>query len=129
MATSHGGGDLIAAIYDAIIEPSGWGGVVKRIVDATNSVSGGLHIQQADAAHLSAMCNVDPFHADAYVQQYYKLNPAIAALATIAPGEVWRRSPRPMHLKPRSFPTNLCGHRDGPIGSPLVSFARRKRSE
>jgi hypothetical protein len=55
MATSHGGGDLIAAIYDAIIEPSSWGGVVKRIVDATKSVSGGLHIQQADAAHLSAM--------------------------------------------------------------------------
>jgi hypothetical protein len=52
--------DIIAAIYDAIIEPSGWNEVVKRIVEATKSVSGGLYIQQADAAHLSATCNVDP---------------------------------------------------------------------
>jgi hypothetical protein len=42
--------DIIAAIYDAIIEPSGWDEVVKRIVEATKSVSGGLYIQQADAA-------------------------------------------------------------------------------
>ena len=70
MATSHGGGDLIAAIYDAIIEPSGWGGVVTRIVDATKSVSGGLHIQQSDAVHLSALCNTDPFFANAFVQHF-----------------------------------------------------------
>jgi hypothetical protein len=80
--------DIIAAIYDAIIEPSGWDEVVKRIVEATKSVSGGLYIQQADAAHLSATCNVDPFYADAYVQHYYKINPASAALMAIAPGEV-----------------------------------------
>jgi hypothetical protein len=75
MAKAHGDGDLIAAIYDAVIEPSGWDGVVKRIVEATKSVSGGLHILQADAASLSATCNADPFYNDAYDQYYYKINP------------------------------------------------------
>jgi hypothetical protein len=45
--------DLIAAIYDAAVDPSGWEGVVKRIVKATKSVSGGLFIQETNAAHLS----------------------------------------------------------------------------
>jgi len=40
MARSHGDGDLIAAIYDAVIEPSRWDEVVKRIVEATKSHSG-----------------------------------------------------------------------------------------
>jgi DNA-binding CsgD family transcriptional regulator len=88
MARSHGDGDLIAAIYDAVIDPSRWDEVVKRIVEATKSVSGGLHILQPDAASLSATCDADPFYNDAYVQHYYKINPIIAAPA-IAPGEVW----------------------------------------
>jgi hypothetical protein len=88
MAKSHGDGDLIAAIYDAIIEPSGWDEVVKRIVEATKSESGTLWIQQPDAAHLSSTCNIDPFYTDAYVQHYHKINPLSAAAATIAPGEV-----------------------------------------
>ncbi len=88
MAGSHGDGDLIAAIYDAVIEPSGWDEVVKRIVEATKSDSGTLWIQQSDAAHFSATCNTDPFYNDAYVQHYYKINPLSAAAATIAPGEV-----------------------------------------
>jgi DNA-binding CsgD family transcriptional regulator len=89
MAASQGDSDLIAAIYDAIIEPSGWDDVVKRIVEATKSVRGCLLIHQTDAAHVSATCNVDPFYADAYVQHYHKINPINAAAATIAPGEVW----------------------------------------
>src|ERR1700738_2053126 len=89
MAGSHGGDDLIAAIYDAIIEPSGWDGVVKRIVEATKSVSGALFIHMGDKAHLSALCNTDPFYADAFVQHYHKINPLNAAAATVAPGEVW----------------------------------------
>ena len=89
MAGSHGDGDLIAAIYDAIIDPSRWDEVVKRIVEATKSVSGGLHILQPDAAGLSATCNADPFYNDAYVQHYYKISPLIAAAPAIAPGEVW----------------------------------------
>jgi DNA-binding CsgD family transcriptional regulator len=74
-------------IYDAIIDPSGWDEVVKRIVEATKSVSGGISIR-ADAAHLTALCNVDPFYTDAYVHTYYKRNPYSAEEATIAPGEI-----------------------------------------
>lgn len=79
--------DLIAAIYDAIIDPSGWEEVVKRIVTATKSIAGGISIR-ADAAQLTALCNVDPFYADAYVHTYYKMNPYSAEEATIAPGEI-----------------------------------------
>jgi hypothetical protein len=35
MAISHSEGDLIAAIYDAVIDPSGWDEVVKRVVKTT----------------------------------------------------------------------------------------------
>jgi hypothetical protein len=35
MAMSHSEGDLIAAIYDAVIDPSGWDEVVKRVVKTT----------------------------------------------------------------------------------------------
>lgn len=80
--------DLIAAIYDASIDTSGWKEVVKRIVEATKSVSGGLHIQQADAAHLSATHNVDPFWQKAYVETWYKNNPFVGLVATAPPGEV-----------------------------------------
>jgi hypothetical protein len=93
MARSHGDGDLIAAIYDAIIEPSGWDGVVKRMVEATKSVSGALFIQMGDSAHLSALCNTDPFYSEAYVQHYYKIEPFFAAVAPIAPGEVRTLTP------------------------------------
>jgi hypothetical protein len=48
---------------------------VLRIVEETKSVSGGLHIQQADTISLSATCNVDPFYAAEYVQNYAKINP------------------------------------------------------
>jgi DNA-binding CsgD family transcriptional regulator/PAS domain-containing protein len=93
MPASHGGDDLIAAIYDAIIEPSGWDDVVRRIVEATKSVAGGLFTRLADAADLSAMCNCDPFYADAFVQHYYKISPFNAAAAEIAPGEVRSATP------------------------------------
>jgi hypothetical protein len=45
MTASHGGGDLIAAIYDSVIDPSRWDEVVKRIVEATKSFSGNLLLQ------------------------------------------------------------------------------------
>jgi hypothetical protein len=89
MARSHGDGDLIAAIYDAIIEPSGWDEVVKRIVEATKSVSGGFHIEGTGAVHLSANCNIDPFYAGAYVQHYYKINPFVPTLHGLTPGEIY----------------------------------------
>jgi len=95
MVRSHGGGDLITAIYDAIIEPSGWDNVVKRIVEATKSVSGGILAHQVDAfthqveaARLTAICNADPSYIDAYVQHYHKINLLIPASLAIAPGEV-----------------------------------------
>jgi hypothetical protein len=52
--------DLIAAIYDTIIDPSGWDNVVKRIVEATKSQSGCLFIRQTDASQVSATHNIDP---------------------------------------------------------------------
>jgi hypothetical protein len=84
MLASHGGDDLIAAIYDAIIEPSGWDDVVRRIVEATNSFSGGLHILQPDAASLTATCSTDPFYNDAYVQHYHKIRSYVHGRPTLA---------------------------------------------
>jgi DNA-binding CsgD family transcriptional regulator len=88
MAGSHGDSDLIATIYDASIEPSGWDEVVKRIVEATKSFSGNLVLQQTDAGNLTALYNVDPLYADAYAQTYYKDDPLNTPAWSIAPGEV-----------------------------------------
>jgi PAS domain-containing protein len=95
MERSHGDGDLIAAIYDAVIEPSCWNGVVKRIVEATGSVSGVIGIHQVDrAAHrivsalVPAMYNIDPFWSDAFVQNYHKINPLDVQVLAAMPGKV-----------------------------------------
>jgi hypothetical protein len=80
--------DLIAAIYDAVIDPSGWDEVVKRIVEATKSVSGCIPVQQKNAACLSATYNLDPFYANAYVQTWHNNNPLFVVPATMAPGEL-----------------------------------------
>jgi len=80
--------DLIAAIYDAIIDPFGWDEVVKRIVEATKSVDGGLFVQQAEAAQLSATHNIDPFYANAYVETWHEHNPLLPIAATTRPGEL-----------------------------------------
>ncbi len=50
-------------------------------------MSGGISIR-ADAAHLTALFNVDPFYVDEYVQTYYKRNPFSAQEVTVAPGEI-----------------------------------------
>jgi hypothetical protein len=80
--------DLIAAIYDAIIDPSRWDEVVKRVVGATKSFSGNLVLQQAGAGSLTALYNVDPVVADAYAQTYHKNDPLRTPAWSIAPGEV-----------------------------------------
>jgi hypothetical protein len=87
--------DLIAAIYDAVIEPFGWDDVVRRVVEATKSASGALLAHQVDAlthqveaADITAICNADPFYKGQYVQHYHKINPLIAASLAIAPGDV-----------------------------------------
>jgi hypothetical protein len=58
--------DLIAVIYDAIIDPSRWDEVVKRVVEDTKSFGGNLVLQQPDAGSLTALYNVDPLVAAAY---------------------------------------------------------------
>jgi len=80
--------DLIAAIYDTIVDPSGWDAAIKRIVAATNSTSGALVFHKADTTHFTAFCDIDPFYANAYVESYSKISPLAAEAATIAPGEV-----------------------------------------
>ncbi len=80
--------DLIAAIYDAIIDPSRWAEVVKRIVEGTNSFSGNLLFQQVDSGSLTALYNVDPAVAEAYAQTYHKNDPLNSPAWSIAPGEV-----------------------------------------
>ena len=80
--------DLIAAIYDAAIDPSRWDEVVKRIVIATKSVSGGLYVQQTDVAQLSATHNFDPFYEKISVDFWHKHNPLAVVGAINAPGEL-----------------------------------------
>jgi hypothetical protein len=128
MAGSHGDSDLIATIYDAIIEPSGWDEVVKRIVEATKSFSGNLVLQQTDAGNLTALYNVDPLYADAYAQTYYKDDPLNTPAWSIAPGECGlARTPTPIASEPRHITMNLFAHKDGSISSLLVLRARPMR--
>jgi len=85
--------DLIGRIYDCIFDPARWEEVVTRIVEATGSVSGAIITHRAGAAHLTALCGIDTFYADAYVRHYYKINPLAAAAATLSPGEVRAGTP------------------------------------
>jgi hypothetical protein len=85
--------DLIATIYDAIIDPARWDEVVKRIVEASKSGSGVLLIQDTGATQLSAMHNVDPFYANAYVAFWHKHNPLRGLVGATAPGEVLTYTP------------------------------------
>ena len=80
--------DLIAAIYDAILDPSRWEELVKRIVEESKSMSGVLLIQETDATQISAMHNVDPFYAKGYVEYWHQHNPLRGLVAATGPGEV-----------------------------------------
>ena len=101
MAKSHGDDDLIAAVYDAVIDPSRWDEVVKRIVEATKSFSGNLVLRQADAGSLTALYNVDPVLADAYAQTYHKNDLLRTPGWSIVPGEVPRNSADPRRNRGR----------------------------
>ncbi len=81
-------GDLIAAIYDTVIDTSRWEEVVRRIVEATNFISGALLTREADAANATALCNIDSLYVDAYRQHYREIDPFRSALAALIPGEV-----------------------------------------
>ena len=87
--------DLIAAIYDAVIDPSDWDNVIGRIVRATGSVGGVIGIHQVDrsarriiSARVPATFNIDPYYANAFAQTYHKINPLDAAVLLAVPGKV-----------------------------------------
>ncbi|MGH6851944.1 MAG: helix-turn-helix transcriptional regulator, partial [Methylocella sp.] len=80
--------NLIAAIYDAIIDPSRWDEVVKRIVEDTKSFSGNLVLQEPGSGKLTALYNVDPVIAESYAQTHHKHDPLRTPAWSIAPGEV-----------------------------------------
>jgi len=88
MATSSGSSEILAAIYDAVLDPSGWDDVVARIVAGTNSVSGSIAIRRADSIHLSAMHNMDPFYLDLYTKNFYNRNPLDSFKDTLSPGAI-----------------------------------------
>ncbi|MCL2384674.1 MAG: hypothetical protein FWC84_02450 [Alphaproteobacteria bacterium] len=80
--------NLIAAIYDAVHDPSCWDEVVKRIVEETKSMSGNLVLQQPAAGSLTALYNVDPVIAESYAEIHHKDDPLKKPEWRIAPGEV-----------------------------------------
>lgn len=77
--------DLIAAIYEASIGPTGWDAVVKRIAELTKSIGGALVTHGVDAVHLTSRCNVDSFYAIAYVENYHKISRLAAVAWSIGP--------------------------------------------
>jgi DNA-binding CsgD family transcriptional regulator len=86
---------LIAAIYDASLEPSGWEDILRRIAEATKSTGAVLLEHEIDpatrqigGAGVSSLWNIDPAYADAFVKTYSKINPLNQAALAIAPGEV-----------------------------------------
>jgi DNA-binding CsgD family transcriptional regulator len=79
--------DLIAAIYDASINTAGWGEVVRRLVEATRSIAGGIIIRPP-TARFAAVCNADPFYIDAYTRTYHQIDPFKLEARKVAPGEV-----------------------------------------
>jgi hypothetical protein len=119
--------DIIAAIYDAIIDPSSWDEAIRLIVAATNSISGALIVHQTDTVHFTALCNVDPSYADAYARIYSKISPLAAEAATIAPGEVraGTRITQTGSFQRRRFIMSLLAPKNGPMWSALDSCVRR----
>lgn len=79
--------DLIAAIYDAAIDPSGWDDVVRRLVEATRSIAGGISLY-GDGIQLTALCNIDPSFAEGYARHYHKMNPLEKHSSLMAPGQI-----------------------------------------
>jgi DNA-binding CsgD family transcriptional regulator len=75
MADKDGSADLIAAIYDTILDPTRWDEITGRIVARTNSVSGSLAIQRGNSFELAAAHNMDPFYLEAYAKNWATNNP------------------------------------------------------
>ncbi|ACB95615.1 helix-turn-helix transcriptional regulator [Beijerinckia indica] len=82
---------LIRAIYDCVIDPSGWEEVLQCIVTQTHAVSAAM---EADSGipgvkpKIVATCDVDPFYTKAYRDYFYKLDPFVPFLQAEAPEQV-----------------------------------------
>lgn len=51
-------------------------------------MSGSLGIQRGETVRLSAIHNIDPFYADAYVKNWYRNNPLDTFKDSVSPGEI-----------------------------------------
>ncbi|ACB95616.1 helix-turn-helix transcriptional regulator [Beijerinckia indica] len=68
---------LIRAIYDCVVDPSGWEEVLRRIVTKTNAVSASMQTTFDAKPSNIARWNVDPFYSKIYLEHFYTVNPFI----------------------------------------------------
>ena len=81
--------DLIGAIYDCVIDHRNWEHVVRRVAEATNSVSAGLYFRhRLDPARVTVQHNMDQSFIDAYSETYSRIDPLAPVAMTINPGEI-----------------------------------------
>lgn len=81
--------DLIAAIYDTVVDPARWEEVVRCIVAATKSAAGALIRHEPGVARRTALFNIDPAYADSEaLQAAYRINPLATTARAIRAGEV-----------------------------------------
>ena len=81
--------DLIGAIYDCVIDHRNWEHVVRRVAEATNSVSAGLYFRhRMDPARVTVQHNMDQSFIDAYIETYSRIDPLAPVAMTINPGEI-----------------------------------------
>lgn len=92
-SAARGNAEILTAIYDAVLDPSHWDEVARRIVAGTNSVSASLAIQRGDTVELSGVHNIDPAFAEAYKNNWYRKNPLDDFKTSVAPGELRAYSP------------------------------------
>ncbi|ACB95614.1 helix-turn-helix transcriptional regulator [Beijerinckia indica] len=70
--------NLIRAIYDCVIDPSGWEDVLQRIVTHTHGVAAALEAEMSETKPKKiASYNFDPFYDFAYRSHFHALNPFI----------------------------------------------------
>jgi DNA-binding CsgD family transcriptional regulator/PAS domain-containing protein len=69
--------DLVAAIYDAALDPAQWSGVLERTAAFVGGRAAGLLVRHADRRHLDVMwqCGVDERYMRLYAETYAALGP------------------------------------------------------
>lgn len=85
--------DILAVLYDAVLDPSLWDEATRRIVAGTNSVSASLAFQRGNTVELSGHHNIDPAYVDDYMERWYKNNPVDVFKTTVTPGDLKAFSP------------------------------------